>query len=225
MSATLDFQHESLSYTATYASPPFELWGGLTGGVVKQLYSALAPYSVGMKQIQISPAMQTAGDTVVTVRVGNTTLKFSYEQLEVTFGSFTEAEFQAIPKFLTSATAWIPKVSKDFRFSTHKVGYHSHSLLKGITVDDFLRNLTRSHASFGGLNIGGGIILHRIVPDKKWRVELIVDKSKPIPGALYMGLTLDIEANELNYDSLLTDGRTYFVDILRYFELELPSNP
>jgi hypothetical protein len=222
MTAVLDFQHESLSYTASFAVPPFEFWGGTTGGVVKQLYDALAPYKVKLGQIQLNRGMATAGDTIVTVKTGNTTVNFSCEQLEVVFASFSEAEFQGIPSFLEAATGWIPTAANVARFVAHQFTYHSHSLLKGTTADDFLRNLTKDHAGFGGLNIGGGLILHRVVPDKKWRVELIIDKSKPIAGAIYIGLTVFIDDNKLNYESLLADGRKYFREILEHLGLELP---
>ncbi|MFI5098603.1 MAG: hypothetical protein ACHQT6_11580 [Candidatus Acidiferrales bacterium] len=225
MTATLDLQHESLLYTASFANPPFELWGGAGGGIVKELYKALAPYKVTLQQFQLSSGMASAGDTVVTVRIGNTTLKFAFDKLEVTFASFSEEEFQGIPKFLTSVTGWLTRTSKDFRFSSHHVAYHSHSFLKGTAVDDFLRTLTSSHASLGGLNLGGGISLYRMVPDKKWLAELFVDKSRHLSGSLYIGLSLQIEGNTIDYESLLTDGREYLVGILALLDLELPSNP
>ena len=169
--------------------------------------------------------MSAASDPIVTVKIRNTTLKFSFEQIEVVFAAFTETELQEIPKFLETATSWdrgdcewqsirVSSVCLSFSFSYK--GEHGRRLL-------FLRNLTKAHASFGGLNIGGGIILHRLVPERKWRVEVVIDKSKPIAGALYIGLTIFVETEFISYEKTLADGRDYFNEILKFLDLELPS--
>lgn len=223
MSIALDLQHESLAYTANFRRPPFELWGGGGGGVVRALYDALSPYNITLQQIQLSPSLSTAGDAVVTVRLRQTVLKFSYEKIEVSFNEFSESEFQAIPKFLNAATGWLTQDAPRATFASHYVQYFSHSALKDKPVDEFLLGLNPKPILSEGINLGGGVIFNHVVPSKNWIVQLTIDRSQFIAGALFIGLSIRVESPKVEYDSLLVEGRELFGKAIAQCGLSLPE--
>jgi hypothetical protein len=217
MPTTLDLRTESLRYTAIFARPPFPLWGQ-GAQIVGGLYDALLPYNVTLRNIQLSGSVPTAADTMATVTVGSTVLKFSFEKIEVTFTGFSEQEFQGIPKFIETATAWL---EKDFPFSSHEAIYFSHCSLEGMATDDFLKTVIRPLQS-AGVEQGGGASFYRAVPEKRWTTKLTLDRSVSIPGGLFLGLTIGIANAKVNYFSLLTEGREYLVGMLSELGLALP---
>ncbi len=223
MPTTLDLRHETLGYTGNFARPTFELWGA-GGVIVRQIYEALSPYKVSLQNFQLASALSSAADTILTVQVGSTLLKFSFEKVDVTFTAFSEEEFQAIPNFLNASTAWLGRSVPDFQFSTHQIQYFSHSFLKEASADEFLKATNPKKLKSAGFDLGTGAIFHRSVPQKKWVTQLILDRSQSIPGALFIGLSIRIEAGLVNYDSLLVEGRTYFGEFLGELGLTLPDS-
>ncbi len=223
MPATLDLRHESLGYTGNFARPTFELWGA-GGIIVSQLYDALSPYRVNLQNFKLAGALPSAADTVLTVQVGSTVLKFSFEKIEVTFTGFSEEEFQAIPKFLEASTIWLGKAVPGFLFSSHQIQYFSHSFLKEGSVDEFLKATNPKPLRSAGFDLGTGAIFHHSVPEKKWVTQLTLDRSQYIPGSLFIGLSIGIETGPVNYDSLLGEGRAYFANALGELGLSLPNS-
>ena len=217
MATTLDIRHESLSYSAKFARPPFDLWGH-GGRIVGGIFEALAPYSVTLRNIQVSSSVPTAADTVVSAQIGTTTLKFSFEKVEVAFTKFTEDEFRGIPKFLQLSTGWI---QKDFPFVSHDVVYFSHSFLKGMAVEEFLKTLNTNPIKSAGIDLGSGVTFYRAVPAKLWTTKLTIDKSLLFSGALYIGLSIAVASGTVDYESLLAEGREYFVNALAELGLTL----
>lgn len=222
MSIILDLRNESLIYMGLFKRPPFELWGG-GGGVVRELYEALQPYNVTLQQIQVAPSLATAGDTILTIRIGQTVLTFSYEKIEVLFTAFSEAEFQGIPKFLQAATEWLTKDTSSQRFKSHEVRYFSHSVLKDAHVDEFLLKVNSKAITSEGINVGGGLIFNHVLPRKQWIVSLTMDRSQFIKGALFIGLSIHVESPTIDYQSLLIEGREFFMKAVGQFGLVLPD--
>jgi hypothetical protein len=188
--------------------------------MVRGIHEALAPYNITLQNIQLNSAMATAADTVITVQIGTTILKFSFEQIEVAFSRFSEAEFSGIPKFLKLSTSWL---GEGFQFASHQAIYYSHSFLKEMTTDDFLRTINPKPIKSAGIDLGSGAVFHRAIPEKSWITQLTVDKSQGIPGALFIGLSILIAGGKLDYDSLLGDGREYFRNALGELGLILPE--
>ena len=219
MPATLDTRFESLSYTARFAHPPFELWG--KGGLmVRGIHEALAPYNITLQNIHLTSAMASAADTVITVQIGTTILKFSFEQIEIAFSRFSEEEFRGIPRFLKMSTSWL---GEGFQYASHQITYYSHSFLKEMPTDDFLRTINPTPIKSAGIDLGSGAVFHRAIPQKSWITQLTIDKSQGISGALFIGLTISIAGGKLDYDSLLADGREYFRNALSDLGLILPE--
>lgn len=219
MPATLDIRQESLSYTAMFARPPLGLWGA-GGRIVSEFYKALEPYNVTLRNITLNPGTPTAADTVITVHIGSTVLKFSFEKIEVAFSNFTEQEFQGIPKFLRSSTSWL---QKDFPFASHQAIYFCHSFLKERAVDEFLKGINADLVKSAGVNLGNGAIMYRAVPEKAWTTQLTIDKSQHFPGGLFIGFKIAIANAVVSYDSLLTEGREYLQNALGDLGLVLPE--
>jgi hypothetical protein len=222
MPATLDLQQETLTYTGNFARPTFELWGA-GGIIVRETYEALSPYKVSLQNFQLAGALSSAADTVLTIHVGSTVLKFSFVKIDVSFTGFSEEEFQGIPKFLQASTGWLGKVMPNFLFASHEIQYFSHSLLKDASVDDFLRSTYPRSPKSAGFDLGTGVIFHRSVPERKWVTRLMLDKSQYIPGALFVGLSIKIESGSLDYESLLNQGRAYFQESIGQLGLSLPD--
>lgn len=220
MTATLDIRHESLAYTAKFARPPLALWGA-GGRIVGGFYEALAPYNVTLRNIQVSPSVPTAADPVVTVQLGTTVLKFSFEKVEVAFSNFSEEEFRGIPRFLQVSTGWL---EREFPFASHEAFYFSHSFLKDVAVDEFLTTINPDAVRSAGVDLGSGAVFYRAIPDKSWTTKLTIDKSQHFSGALFIGLNITVANGRVNYESLLTEGREYFVQALAALGLALPED-
>jgi hypothetical protein len=219
MPATLDIRHESLTYTARFARPPLALWGA-GGRLIGGFYDALAPYNIALQNIRLSPSVSTPADTIVTIQLGTTVLKFSHEKVDVVFTGFSEDEFRGIPKFLELSTAWL---RKDFPFSAHEAFYFCHSFLKEASVDEFLRNINPNQIKSGGLDLGSGVVFYRAIPGRAWTTQITIDKSQHFPGGLFIGIKLAIANGTVDYDSLLSDGREYFRSALSDLGLILPD--
>lgn len=209
MPTIVEVHHESLLYAAKFAHPPFALWGQ-GGKIVGGLYDALAPYNVKLRQIQVNASVPTSADAVITLTLGNTVLKFSFETLSVAFNGFNQAGFRDIPKFLALSTGWL----KDYPFSSHEANYFSHCFLKGMATDDFLRTINTKPVKSGGIDLGSGAVFYRAVPDKFWTSKLTIDKSEHFPGAVFLGLKIDVASPVVDYPALLSDGREYFAKLL-----------
>jgi hypothetical protein len=223
MPATLDFRQESLGYTGTFERPALELWGA-GGNVIGRLHEALAPYKVGLQNFHLSPTLPTAADPMLTVNVGTTVLKFSFEKIDVAFTNFTEEELQGIPTFLDLTTNWLTKAVPSFAFSSHQVQYYSHSFLKESPVEDYLRLRSQKGSSLPGFDLGTGVIQHRSIPERKWVTQLIVDRSQLIPGALFISLFIRIESGKLEYGALLAEGRKFFETAVGELGLVVPPS-
>lgn len=219
MPATIDIRHESLAYTAKFARPPLVLWGA-GAKVVGGIYEALAPYNITLRNIQLNASVPTAADTIATVQLGTTILKFSFEKIEVAFSNFSEEEFLGIPKFLQLSTGWL---QKDFPFASHEAFYFSHCFLKAAAVDEFLKKLNPNPIRSAGIDLGSGAVFYRAVPDKSWTTKLTIDKSQHFLGGLFIGLNITVANATVDYGSLLADGREYFVNAMSELGLELPD--
>ncbi len=219
MSSILDIRYESLAYTARFARPPFELWGA-GGKVVREIYEALAPYKVTLRHFQLSSSISSAADTIVTVQMGTTVLKFSFEKIEVSFSGFSDEEFRGIPKFLQLSTGWL---GKEFQFASHEVAYFMHSVLKEKDVDEFLGTINPNPIKSAGINLGDGAIFNRAVPDKSWITQLTIDRSQHVPGALFIGLNITIVTGLIRYESLLVEAREYFANAIGELGLAVPD--
>lgn len=222
MPTTLDLQHESLNYTGQFLRPPLELWGA-GGTIIRQFCEALERFKVTLQNFQISPSMATAADSVLTLNLGSTVLKFSFEKMEVIVSRFTEQEFQGIPSFLKAATEWLRKDPYALKFAWHQVHYFSHSLLPGTGVEDVLHKVNPKSISSEGLNLGGGGIFNHVLPDRQWRTQLTIDRSQFMPGALFIGLSIRIESPDVEYETLLTQGREFFAKAIGEFGLAIPD--
>jgi hypothetical protein len=219
MPATLDIRHESLGYSAKFARPPFSIWGA-GGHIVAGICEALAPYNVTLRNIQLSSSVPTAADPVVTVQLGTTVWKFSFEKVEVTFSGFTEAGFRGIPKFLQLSTGWL---QKDFPFVSHEATYYSHSFLKAGTVDEFLKTINSNPIKSAGIDLGSGASFYRAVPGKRWTTRLTIDKSLQISGAVFIALNIVVATGTVDYESLLEEAREYFGNALADLGLAVPT--
>ena len=99
MPTTVDLQHESLAYSAIFARPPLALWGAGGTDSRRNLRSA-HPHNVTLRNIQVNSSVPTAADPIVTVQLGTTVLKFSFEKIEVAFSGFKlKRQFVASPSF------------------------------------------------------------------------------------------------------------------------------
>lgn len=220
MAINLDIRNESLAYSATFARPPLELWGA-GGRIIKGFCEALEPYNVTLRNIQVTPSTATAADTLITVQIGSTVLKFSFEKVEATFSGFSENEFRGIPKFLRSSTEWL---ARDFPFGSHEAWYFCHAFLTGATVEEFLKGVYPNRIRSAGIDRGSGAVFYRAVPEKAWTTQLTIDKSQRFLGGLFVGFKLNIATGTVNHDTLFAEGRAYLDSALSDLGLVMPGS-
>jgi len=221
MPATIDIQHEILTYTAVFERPVLRLWGN-GGAIVGGFLEALAPFNVSLRNFQIHTTAAPA-DPVVTITSGSATIRFSFGGLDVTFTGFSDAELRGIPSFLDASSSWLKKSIPEFKFSSHTFAYLQHSFLKGETVERFLATINPSKLALPGLDIGSGAIFNRSIPERYWTTQLVLDRSAPFPGALFLGLSVKIGIAEVEYEKLFAEGMSLYLEALKALNLESPN--
>ena len=223
MPKELDIRLESLTYTARFAKPLFSLWGK-GGEIVGPLYDALSPYGVTIGNIVVTGAMPNSAEPVVTVWVrGNSTVKFAFDRIEFALNGLTDEFFERIPKLFRDCTGWIKGEQPKCRFASHNFGYFCHVMVKNSTAREVLDALNPKTLKAAGSSMGNASTFHCSVPAKNWTTRIMFDHSLAVPGALFIALIIDTVTDELDYEALMLDGRTYFRSVLAELDLTLPE--
>lgn len=71
--------------------------------------------------------------------------------------------------------------------------------------------------------MGNASTFNSAVTSKNWTTRISFDHSLAIPGALFIGLFIDTNTEELDYNATLIDARAYFRSILEEVGLTLPE--
>ena len=221
---TLDIRLVGLAYTAKLARPVFELWGR-GAQIVGSLYDALSPYGVTPSQIRLNGNLPHVGDPLITVRIfnENSTVKFAFDRMEFVFNHFTTESFQ--------------HVSADIA-SKHRPGWQKRILnlssprtLSRISLTpsfrmprrlDVLKQINPQKLVSAGDTLGNGITFHNLVPDKGWRTNLTLDLSLQLPGALFIGLSIELDTDKIDYEVFMNEARSYYRTMLAELELQVP---
>lgn len=223
MPFTLDLQYEALNYVGRYGRPTLELWGN-GGLIIKGLLDALGPHGVTLQQIQVAGNLANAAETVVTAQLpGIGTVKFGFDKMEVNLANFPQAFIEELPATMNNLVAWVAKAVLDFRFASHSFSYFSHSFVKDSTPQEVLKMLNVRELKSTGISLGNGAIYNYAVPSKKWETQLLIDKSRHLPGGLFVNLEVTINEGEIDYGRLILDGRKYLADALAELELVMPE--
>jgi len=220
MPKELDIRIESLTYTARFAKPLFSLWGK-GGEIVGPLYDALSPFGVTLGNIVVNTGAANSADPVITVWVrGNSTVKFAFDRIEFAFNGFTEEFFRALPKLFRDSTGWIKPKCK---FASHNFGYFCHAMVKNSTAREVLDTVNPKTLRAAGSSMGNASTLHSSVSAKNWTTRITFDNSQAVPGALFIALIIDTVTDELDYEAVMLDARTYFSSVLAEVDLTLPE--
>jgi hypothetical protein len=220
MPATIDIQHELLTYSAVFERPVLNLWGN-GGAIVHGFLDSLAPFNVTLRNFQIHTTASPA-DPVVTVTSGSATVKFAFGGIEVIFANLNEEVLRGLPSFLDASTSWLKKAVPDFKLSSHGIVYYQHSLLKGETVDKFLSKFSQKKIELPGVDLGTGAIFNRSVPERYWTTQTTLDRSAAFPGALFFGLNIKIGTGLVEYEKLFAEAMSYYAATLKALDLESP---
>jgi hypothetical protein len=219
----LDLKQEFVTYLARYDRPVFELWGaGAT--IAKSMYNAFLPFDVPLSNFQLASALPNASEPILTIKLGDVgTCKFAYDRIEAVFANFNEEFFAQIPSVLAASTSWLHAAVPTLKISSHSFVWYSHSLLKSGSGMDYLKQLNPKRLSSGGTHLGTGLIYHFLVPTNKWKTQLMLDNSALIPNGLFLNLTINIDADKLDYDKIMLDSREYLGSLLQELDLQLPE--
>lgn len=220
MPATIDIQHEVLTYSAVFERPALNLWGN-GGAIVRGFLDSLAPFNVTLRNFQIHTTASPA-DPVVTVTSGSATVKFSFSSIEVTFANLNEEVMRGLPRFLDASTSWLKTAVPDFKLSSHGFVYYQHSFLKGTTIDQFLSKFSPKKIELPGVDLGSGAIFNRSVPERYWTTQTTLDRSAAFPGALFLGLSIKIGTGLVDYEKLFAEAMSYYEATLKGLDLESP---
>ncbi len=225
MPKELDIRLESITYTVRFAKPLFSLWGK-GGEVVGPLHDALSPYGVTLANIVVNTGVANSAEPVITVWVrGNSTVKFAFDRIEFAINGFTEEFFRALPKLFRDSTAWIKVAQPKFRFASHNFGYFCHAMVKDSTARKVLDTVNPKTLRAAGSSMGNASTFHCSVSDKNWTTRIMFDHSLAVPSALFIALVIDTLADDLEYEAMMLDARTYFRSVLAEVDLTLPELP
>jgi len=144
--------------------------------------------------------------------------------MEFSFSNFSHEFFLSIPSLLKSTTEWLRRDAKDFKFVAHSFAYFNHAFVKDEPVEAVLLRIGPKSPRSIGKGLGNGAIYHSVVHEKRWNTRFMLDRSVPVVGALFTGLTIDAERDYIEYGEFLAEGRTYYELILADFELQLPES-
>jgi hypothetical protein len=223
MPATIEIQHEILTYSGIFDKAALHLWGN-GAAITRGFYDALAPYNVTLRNFQIHTNAGPA-DPVMTITVGSAIVKFGFENIDVTFAGFSENELRAVPGFLDALTGWLKKSAPDFKFRSHSFQYYQHAFLKNTTVEQFLSGINAKKLELPGVDLGGGAIFNRSIPERFWTTQITLDRSVPFPGALFLGLNIKIGTGVIEYARAFEEGMSYYEATLKVLDLESPKVP
>lgn len=223
MQRELDVRLESLTYTARFARPIFDLWGK-GAQIIEPLYEALAPFGVTLGNIVVHSNVLNSADPVATVWVrGNSTVKFAFDRIEFSINALTPEFFESLPKMFDASTAWIKDQVPKFRFALHTFGYSCHAMVRNSTAKEVLDAINPRAITAAGLNMGSGSIFHNVVAANNWDTRILFDHSQGFPGGLFIALVIETKTEKLDYETTMTDGRNYFRSVLNELNLVLPE--
>ena len=223
MTKELDVRWETLNYTARYARPAFSLWGQ-GGKIVEALYDALSRYGVTLENITGTATLANASAHLLTITIGNSgNLKIAHDRLEFSFSNFTTDFFQSLPQLFSACTEWLRVAVPKFQFATHQFQYFTHSYIKESTTEEVLKTVNPVILKSAGLSLGHGAIFNHVLPDRKWKTQLIIDRSSFLPDALFVSLNFSISSDDVKYEALILEGRQYLDSLLEGFDLSLPQ--
>lgn len=223
MAKDLDIRLEILTYAARFAKPLFGLWGK-GGQILAPLHEALSPYGVTLGNIVVHAAVANAAEPLVTVWVrGNSTVKFAFDRVEFALHNFTQDFFEAFPKLFEDSTKWLKKEVPQFKFASHNLAYFCHCMVRGSNPKAVLDAIHPKPLKSAGLSRGNASTFNSAVASKNWTTRIAFDHSLAIPGALFIGLFIDTNTEELDYNATLIDARAYFRSILAEVDLTLPE--
>jgi len=94
--------------------------------------------------------------------------------------------------------------------------------LNGTTVQRLLATVNASKLELPGVDLGSGAIFNRSVPERFWTTQIILDKSVPFPGALFLGMSIKVGTGVVEYQKLFAEGMSFYAETLKALDLESP---
>ena len=212
-----------VSYIGLFSKPAFSLWGD-GARILEGLYETFAPYKINLADFRQDSLSPVVADASVTVFVGvSGSYKFKFDRLELTLSNLSDSDLAALPEMLARGTSWLRATVSDFSFQTHLFTYNNHSEVSGGTAKDFLSTLPQVELPDVGRGIGNGVIFNWIEPKLERRVQLLIDHSNIHKDGLFIQLSLQSTADEVDYLEAVATGRVILDTVLAKVGLVIES--
>lgn len=147
--------------------------------------------------------------------------KFQLDRIESTLSNFNREDLAVFPEILQEGTNWLRTAIPDFSFQAHLFTYFGHNKLSQGTSKEVLEALPTISLAEIGESEGNGIIFHWAMPERKWRIQLMIDHSLTVPSGLFIQFLLFAPGDAIDYSETAVSGRGIMESALNKIGLEI----
>jgi len=217
----LEIKRNEIGYTGSMAYPMLDFLQHLNAPA-KALLEAFEPFGFGLESMQLLTASQAVSQQAILFNFGwQGTYTFKLDRVEATFWDLDESALQRSFEVLLAADRSLRKHAQGFQIKRHQLVYSAHGLVQPGHAGEILGSFVTPQPKAGGVSAGTGVIFHWDVPDKKWITQLTLDRSMAFKDGLFLLLSIESSADNMNLPMALVEGRQYLSSILRELGLEL----
>jgi hypothetical protein len=216
----LRVQHNELTYTASFKTPLFALWG-VGAPLLSSLYESLAPIGIALSNIRTEEASKSPADQCIVIQAGNCVYRWRIERIEVTLNGFSTADLNALPGLLEANDQWMKKSGAPPAYASRQFSYAGHFQIDGAAAGDVLSRVPHLDLGEGFEAKPGGQILHWQDQNANWTGQLVVDHSQAVANGLFLLYSGVSASSELGYDNLLKYIQEVLGRLLTQFALQL----
>jgi hypothetical protein len=217
---TLVVQQNQVEYVGVFERPALSLWGD-GRRILDGLFMAFEGLHSGLSAFRTLGESDAPASQGVSVSLGRQcSYRFKFERVEGSLLDFDDDDLARLRDVLARGDKWVRATLPTPAFKSHLFTYGSHSSLSEGTSKEFLKELSSLHVLERSQNLGSGIIFHADIPDKGWRIQLVVDHSLSVSDGLFVQMLVAAQRDTLNYAEALSDGRSLLDSSLEHLGLK-----
>lgn len=210
---------DQLEYVGFLSPPAFPLLSR-PEQVVSGLYFAFVGLHSGLENFAVENDSQVPLSQIISVNLTDRgTYRFSSERIEWVFPEAGSWELDA--SVLSRGEAWLRSALPNLKFQSHYYTYFAHGWLLDGSAADFLVSLGSPELPGFGENQGTGLVFHANFPDHNWAIQLTVDHSNILPGALFVQIVTTVEGDRIDHAGTVRHIDALFHEGLKRLGLEL----
>jgi hypothetical protein len=214
-------QQNQMSYAALFSHPAFALWGD-GRALLNGLFTAFSKRGVTLANFRFEQGSQEPAAQALIVSFGtSSSYKFQLDRVESVLRNYPRSDLEIFPGILQEGADWLRSAIPDFSFESHLFTYYGHSRLSEGTGQDVLAAIPTMSIPEIGASEGNGIIFHWNLPERGWKIQLLIDHSLTVPDGLFIQFFVFITRDSIDYSKTTIDGRSILDTALQKIGLEI----